>query len=159
MTGGKAAAMCAASFAIGARLGGAPASVVDAFRTFGQHVGLAFQAVDDILGIWGDPSVTGKPVGDDLRARKLTLPVIAAIEAGGEHGEAVARAYSDDSASDIDIERLTIAIEQAGGRSSTGELAATETAAALGALEAIELPPADRRLLDAYTQLAIARLS
>ena len=167
MAAGKTAAMFAASFAIGARLGGAPASVVDAFRTFGQHVGLAFQAVDDILGIWGDPSVTGKPVGDDLRARKLTLPVIAAIEAGGEHGEAVARAYARDAASAADsvidratdIESLTVAIEQAGGRSSTGELAAAETAAALGALEVIELPPADRRLLDAYAQLAIARVS
>ncbi len=66
---------CAA--AIGAVLAGAPdADVVDALADFGRHLGIAFQAVDDVLGIWGEPGRTGKPVGSDLRPHKKTLPVV-----------------------------------------------------------------------------------
>ncbi len=45
----------------------------------GAASGVAFQLVDDVLGIWGDPAVTGKPVGGDLRERKKTYPVLAAL--------------------------------------------------------------------------------
>ena len=45
---------------------------------------MAFQTVDDLLGIWGEPEVTGKPVHDDLRLRKKSLPVVAALRSGNE---------------------------------------------------------------------------
>jgi geranylgeranyl diphosphate synthase type I len=48
-------------------------------RSSGVHVGLAFQHVDDLLGICGDPAVTGKPVHSDLRNQKKSLPVVAAL--------------------------------------------------------------------------------
>ncbi|MYS06696.1 polyprenyl synthetase family protein, partial [Streptomyces sp. SID6041] len=47
------------------------------------HLGLAFQAVDDLLGIWGDPRVTGKPVHADLRQGKKTYPILVALADGG----------------------------------------------------------------------------
>lgn len=71
----KTGSLLAASLAIGALLADAPQSTVDALVTFGQEFGLAFQLVDDVLGIWGDPLITGKPVHSDLRARKKSLPV------------------------------------------------------------------------------------
>jgi geranylgeranyl diphosphate synthase type I len=46
---------------------------------FGQAIGLAFQIQDDILGIWGDPAVTGKPVGNDILHRKKSLPLVQAL--------------------------------------------------------------------------------
>ena len=52
-----------------------------ALAGFGAHVGLAFQLTDDLLGIWG-AEVTGKPVRADLRARKKSLPVVAALTSG-----------------------------------------------------------------------------
>jgi geranylgeranyl diphosphate synthase type I len=58
---------CAA--ALGAELGGAPDATVAAFDRAGRHLGVAFQVVDDLLGIWGDPATTGKPVHGDLRER------------------------------------------------------------------------------------------
>lgn len=70
---------CAA--ALGAVLAYAPASTVEALDLAGRHVGVAFQAVDDLLGIWGDPQVTGKPVHSDLRRLKKTYPVLAALSA------------------------------------------------------------------------------
>ena len=73
---------CAAS--IGAVLAGAPPATVQALEGFGRHLGVAFQAVDDLLGIWGDPATTGKPAGNDLRQRKKSMPIVAALAAGDE---------------------------------------------------------------------------
>jgi geranylgeranyl diphosphate synthase type I len=75
MARAKTGALLAASAGIGAVLADAPQSSVEALITFGREVGLAFQLVDDVLGIWGDPAVTGKPVHSDLRSRKKSLPV------------------------------------------------------------------------------------
>ncbi|EEN88434.1 MULTISPECIES: polyprenyl synthetase family protein [Rhodococcus] len=58
---------------LGAALFGADAELVDAYRTFGTDIGIAFQLRDDLLGVFGDPSVTGKPSGDDLIAGKRTV--------------------------------------------------------------------------------------
>jgi geranylgeranyl diphosphate synthase type I len=81
---GKTAALFAAACAIGARLGGATDEIVQTYRAFGEYAGRAFQIIDDILGIWGVPEKTGKPVGDDLRSHKMTLPVIYALETSEE---------------------------------------------------------------------------
>ncbi|WEK60176.1 MAG: polyprenyl synthetase family protein [Candidatus Microbacterium colombiense] len=60
---------------LGASLAGADAGQVDALRHFGRPVGMAFQLRDDVLGVFGDSSVTGKPAGDDLREGKRTVLV------------------------------------------------------------------------------------
>src|SRR5205823_6158710 len=86
MAAGKTGSLLSASAAIGAVLAGAPSAVVGALVTFGAQLGIAFQLVDDILGIWGDPAVTGKPVYSDLRARKKSLPVTYALAHGGAAG-------------------------------------------------------------------------
>jgi geranylgeranyl diphosphate synthase type I len=149
MTAGKTAAMFAAPFAIGALLGGASGETVAAFREFGHHVGLAFQAMDDVLGIWGEPEVTGKPVSDDLLSRKMTYPVIVAAEAGGDFGAAFARAYADPA--ELDVTRLTSLIEEAGGREATEQFAASEVQLAL---EAIALAGLDGTGFALCTELA-----
>ena len=66
MEEGKTGALISCAAAIGAHLAGAPAATVTALEAFGAHLGTAFQAVDDLLGIWGEPAVTGKPVGTGL---------------------------------------------------------------------------------------------
>ncbi len=73
---------CAAS--IGAILASAPPATVRALRDFGRHLGVSFQAVDDLLGIWGDPASTGKPAGNDIRQRKKSMPLVAALAAGDD---------------------------------------------------------------------------
>ena len=80
MIAGKTAALLAASLGVGALLGGAERSVVEAYAAFGKEWGLAFQIVDDILGIWGDPSVTSKTAASDILEKKKTLPLLYALQ-------------------------------------------------------------------------------
>ncbi len=84
MISGKTAALLDAACASGALVAGARPEVVDLYGAFGQHLGLAFQILDDILGIWGEPDVTGKPAGDDLISRKKSLPVLMGLESSPE---------------------------------------------------------------------------
>ncbi len=69
---------CAAS--IGALLSDAPSNISEGLAAFGESVGLAFQAFDDFLGVFGVPSETGgRPVGFDIRARKPSLPLVLGL--------------------------------------------------------------------------------
>ncbi len=76
MIGGKTAAIFGYAARAGALLAGADAARVAAFERFGTAIGLGFQVRDDLLGIWGDPVVTGKDAADDIRRRKKSLPII-----------------------------------------------------------------------------------
>jgi geranylgeranyl diphosphate synthase type I len=76
MIGGKTAAIFAFAAFVGATLADAVPEYKQAFDRFGNALGLGFQVRDDILGIWGDPAVTGKETGDDIRRRKKSLPIL-----------------------------------------------------------------------------------
>ena len=78
----------------GAVLGGAPETQVDALRTYGHNIGMAFQIVDDLLDVQGDPSQLGKPVGHDLVQGVLTLPAIMLLERCPDDNP-VARLFED----------------------------------------------------------------
>jgi geranylgeranyl diphosphate synthase type I len=75
----KTSALFEASAALGCLAGRGPEEDISNARLYARHLGLAFQLVDDVLGIAGDPSITGKPVGGDVREGKRTLPLILAL--------------------------------------------------------------------------------
>jgi len=120
MAAGKTAALVACSASIGAHLAGAPAAAVHALDVFGYELGLAFQLVDDLLGIWGASATTGKPVGADLRARKNSLPVVAAMNSGTAAGAELRNLYGSGAlnpdADDDAVARATALVDEAGGR-------------------------------------------
>jgi geranylgeranyl diphosphate synthase type I len=157
MTGGKTAAMFAAPFAIGALLGGANGDRVSAFRDFGRHIGLAFQAVDDLLGIWGDSELTGKPAGDDLLSRKMTLPVVAALEADDDAAAELAKAYAVPATANEDIAALAELVARLGGRSATEAFAEEQVQAGLAALSAAGLDAAGEAACRGFAALIAGR--
>jgi geranylgeranyl diphosphate synthase type I len=117
MAGDKTAALMACACSIGAIHVGAPAGLAMGLAGFGAHAGLAFQLTDDLLGIWGAPAVTGKPVRSDLRTRKKSLPVVAALTsdspAGLELGTLLSAA---EPLNEDDLLRAAHLVEEAGGR-------------------------------------------
>jgi geranylgeranyl diphosphate synthase type I len=159
MAAGKTAAMFAAPFAMGATIAGAEPRTVEAFREFGRHIGLAFQAVDDILGIWGDSAVTGKPVGDDLLSRKMTCPVIAALDAGGDASMLLRRAYEQPARPDEDVAPLAALVAETGARALTQTMAEREEAAALQALHDGGLAPEVIAWCTEFARAAVVRVT
>ena len=156
---------CAAS--IGAILAGAPDATVGALRDYGRHLGLAFQAIDDLLGIWGDPGTTGKPAGSDLRQRKKSMPVVSALAAGGAEADELRDlvlgspgvSYPLAPLDRDEIERATYLVEACGGREWTAVRAKANLDAALGALERVRLSAIPHRDLADIAVYVIERES
>ena len=155
MATGKTAAMFAAPFAIGALLGGADGETVAALRAFGGHVGLAFQALDDLLDCWGTAAALGKQPGGDLLARKKTYPVLAALEgAPSPARDALAAAYAAVPVAGEDARALASLVEAAGGRVAAQRWADEQVAGARAALDRARLPAEARALLEEYLRVA-----
>jgi geranylgeranyl diphosphate synthase, type I len=123
MARGKTAALMSASAAIGAVLAGAPVTVTNALAAYGDQLGLVFQLIDDVLGIWGQPEITGKPVYSDLRSRKKTLPVTWVVENGGPAGRELAAWLASEVRDPTDAELADVAelVDRGGGRTWAAE--------------------------------------
>lgn len=147
MSAAKTGALLGCAASIGAVLAGAPNATIGALRDYGKHLGLAFQAVDDLLGIWGDPGRTGKPAGSDLRQRKKSMPVVSALAAGGADADELRRLIvgPPDATDPLpplspdEVERARFLVEACGGREWTAVRAKANLDAALGALERVRL--------------------
>ena len=133
----KTGALISCAAALGAILGRGDDAHVAALRGFGSHVGIAFQAVDDVLGIWGEPDVTGKPAASDLRQHKKTLPVVHAL--AGSDAREFAGMLSEGGLSDAEVPRALDILEAAGSRQWCVDVAERHLGLALGALESAEL--------------------
>ncbi|MEU9854919.1 family 2 encapsulin nanocompartment cargo protein polyprenyl transferase [Streptomyces sp. NPDC047974] len=116
MATAKTGALLGCSCALGALYAGAGEEEVAALDSFGREAGLAFQLIDDLIGIWGDPERTGKPAGADLVARKKSLPVVAALASGTASGEELAELYSRTTLDERAVRAAAAAVERAGGR-------------------------------------------
>ncbi|MHC5705123.1 polyprenyl synthetase family protein [Streptomyces tirandamycinicus] len=173
MEGNKTGALLACAVSIGAVLGGADDRTADTLEAYGYHLGLAFQAVDDLLGIWGDPEATGKQTWSDLRQRKKSLPVVAALAAGGPASRRLGELLAADAKADTD-ERPGAAggvdafseeefatraalIEEAGGRDWTSQEARRQHAVAVAALDRVDMPEHVRAQLVALADFVVVR--
>ncbi len=123
---------------LGALLAGAPPAVRDQLSRYGTAVGEAFQLQDDLLGVFGDPATTGKPVGDDLREGKFTLLVHHAIHAGTAADRAVVTSAL--GRADLDaagVERVQQVLERTGARRAIHRLITERLDDARRALDAM----------------------
>ncbi|UVS80023.1 family 2 encapsulin nanocompartment cargo protein polyprenyl transferase [Actinokineospora sp. UTMC 2448] len=131
----KTAALLGCATGLGALYGGGTPEQVDHLRSFGEHIGLAFQLVDDLLGIWGDPEVTGKPVHSDLVSRKKSLPVVAALRTTSPAADRLAELYlTPDPLAPATAATAADLVAEAGGRAWCRDEIATHHARAAESL-------------------------
>jgi geranylgeranyl diphosphate synthase, type I len=139
---------------MGAALAGASGDLTDAYSTYGLALGEAFQLRDDILGVFGDPSETGKPAGDDLREGKRTYLIATAFALAGTADLEIMHAYLGDPDLDGDrVERVREIISSSGALGRTEARIDALTEEALAAIAQATLADDTG---DALTELAAA---
>ncbi len=129
---------------LGAAIADARPQLVGAYRRFGADIGVAFQLRDDLLGVFGDPEVTGKPAGDDLREGKRTLLLALAFERAEQAGHTAACAAIEDAVGDPDLdaaalERVRAVLTELGAVQAVEQRIAALTGSALDALGTVEV--------------------
>ena len=115
MVSKKTAALFDASCAMGAICAGAGRRDVSRLASFGRNLGIAFQITDDLIGVMGDPAVTKKPVGNDLREGKKSLPILMAVaSASGPAKRSIARCLGNKRATGPELAAAVKAIRDMG---------------------------------------------
>ena len=151
----KTARLFEAAAQIGAVISDAPPELERALARYGNHIGTAFQLVDDALDYQADETSLGKHLGDDLAEGKPTLPVIYALQ----HGTEGQRAMIRDAIEHGGLERLdeiTKAVASLGGLAYTARLAQCEADQALAALAPLP-ESAFKEGLSELAKFAVAR--
>lgn len=151
MVAGKTAALLAGCCQIGAVLGNADDATEEAYRSFGHYLGLAFQVQDDILGIWGNESVTGKSAASDLLEGKKSLPVLVGLSKKGRF----AARWAQGPLQPDEVEHMATLLSQEGGYDYTYEAARQMTDLAINNLRSAD-PQGDAGT--ALTELALKLL-
>ncbi len=128
----KTAALLSLSAELGALVADAPREIVEHYAAFGLNLGLAFQVVDDILGIWGNESVTGKSVATDIVTRKKTLPVLYGLGIS----ESLRALYRDGAADKSFVTDVVNILEAEGAKEFAAEQAKRYSDAAVHHLQA-----------------------
>jgi geranylgeranyl diphosphate synthase type I len=140
MEAGKTAALLSCASSIGALAAGAPDHIVAGLAGFGHELGLAFQIVDDILGVVGDPAKTGKSASSDVRAGKRSAPIVAALCDDSAAARRLAKLFEGDPPeTEADVALATELIAEAGGLDWATREADARLAAAIGHLKGLEL--------------------
>ena len=148
---GKTGVLMGACCEIGAAAGGARPEQVAALKRYGTALGTAFQIIDDLLDLIGDPQTLGKPVGNDLATGKLTLPVIRALQLSRDGFEARIRAVGERGRIDRqELMKIVRAVEDLQGIEYTRDAARRFAEQAVRELEPVPDCP-ERRALEALT--------
>jgi geranylgeranyl diphosphate synthase type I len=143
---------------LGAALGEATPELMSAFTSYGLPLGEAFQLRDDVLGVYGDPEVTGKPAGDDLREGKRTVLIAYAFDAANDAQAEQLRARLGDPQLDADgVTVLRDIIAATGAVDRVEALITTQTDDAVSALSATDMDDDARTALVDLARTATTR--
>lgn len=145
---------------LGAAIADADADLVDAYRTFGTDIGIAFQLRDDLLGVFGDPAVTGKPSGDDLREGKRTVLLAEALRRADQTDPAAAKLLRTSIGTDLgpdEVARLRAVLTELGAVDEVERRITELTDAGLAAIETSAATPGAKERLRAMALAATKR--
>jgi geranylgeranyl diphosphate synthase type I len=155
----KTGALIEAAILSGAKLATSDEHIIQNYDEFARNIGLAFQIRDDILGIWGDTTKTGKSTVNDLRKKKKTLPVIYMLDkSSGARREKLARYYSNpEPLSDVEIEFVRECLAWADAHNYAQGIADDYRQKAFAALDKIDTANQAQAELKAITKFLINR--
>ena len=143
---------------MGGVMAGAEPDVLAAYTAYGLPLGEAFQLRDDLLGVFGDPSETGKPAGDDLREGKRTVLVAMALQrARPDQAAAVRRHLGDPHLDDAGVDVMRTVIDETGARAEVEAMIDALTAESLAALATAPVAPDASSVLEGLAAAATAR--
>jgi geranylgeranyl diphosphate synthase, type I len=143
---------------LGAVLAGAGPELLAIYSSVGLSLGEAFQLRDDVLGVFGDPSETGKPAGDDLREGKRTVLIATAVDrATPAQAAVIERHLGDDALDETGVALLRNVIEETGARDHVESLIRTGTSRAVAELESPVIDEPARQVLRALAFAATSR--
>jgi geranylgeranyl diphosphate synthase type I len=143
---------------IGAALGGADDQLYYALGAYGSPLGRAFQFRDDLLGVYGDPHLTGKPAGDDLREGKRTVLIAHAFAHADEVGrQLLVRRLGDPDLDADGIADLQQVIAESGARDAVESMITEGYERALKALHDVDMTDEGRTGLTSLAEAAVRR--
>ena len=144
----KTGALFRCAFELGGCCAGAEADVQEQLRVIGRNVGRAFQIQDDLLGIWGNGEVTGKPIGSDVRRRKKSYPVALAHARGSdEDRERLECIYAREAMDESDVAWTLALLDRLGVRDEGRDAVRTYANAACESVDAVPFSPEARETL------------
>ena len=142
---------------IGAALAGADETAMHVLGSFGLPLGEAFQLRDDLLGVFGDPQVTGKPAGDDLVEGKRTVLVALALDAAQRDDAALLDASLGTALAPEQVERLREVIDASGAQAQVEEVIEALSDRALQTLRGARIDEHARGVLEELAAAATQR--
>ncbi len=145
---------------IGAALAGADAGLQRRLSEYGRALGRAFQYRDDLLGVFGEPELTGKPAGDDLREGKLTVLVGHALAAGDDAASVrMDSLLGKPDLTDAEVDELRVIITRTGARAAVEKDIALAAEAARTAIAASTATTAGKQALTRLVELSVSRVT
>ncbi len=150
MIRGKTAALIAAAARFGAILATDDSKLTSTLARFGENIGMAFQITDDVLGIWGDPAITGKSAAADILSRKKSLPIIIGLN-DRRIGEELWAIYSQPQMKQSDVARVLALLDEIGARGASHQIAEKFRQVAINALDETKIK---NRAMDYLREIA-----
>jgi geranylgeranyl diphosphate synthase type I len=155
MIRGKTAVLIGLACELGALIAGADAATVAHYARYGLDLGLAFQVIDDILGVWGDEGTIGKSAESDILTKKKTLPILYGLE----HSRDLQNHFQQAATTPEFVANAVSYLDNAGARSFAEALASRYSEAAIGHLLAAQPRGEAASALNQLTALLLSRES
>ena len=154
----KTGALISCALEVGAFIGSGDRETASLMAKAGRHLGNLFQIRDDMLGVWGDPSVTGKAVGSDILRKKKSFPVVHALENGDDSTiKSIKEVLGKESIDEADVQQVLDMLEETGSKERAESLIEDLGRQAMETIGAAELSPVHHRHLSELVDFLLTR--
>ena len=154
----KTGALIQCGLEMGALIASSDENIVTAFADCGSSLGRAFQIRDDMLGIWGNEATTGKAVGNDIRRKKKSFPIVYALETAGDAArQKLVEVYSKEELDEQDVQDVLTVLDELGVADYAQEMTRERADLALQEVTRVAMPSWARQEIAELVEFLAAR--